>query len=64
MIVTNNEWGISTPAATQHGDKSIADRGKAFGIKTMHINGNDVEESWTRASRSASATSARSASRC
>jgi 2-oxoisovalerate dehydrogenase E1 component alpha subunit len=46
MIVTNNEWGISTPKATQHGDKNISDRGKAFGIKTMHINGNDVEESY------------------
>ncbi len=46
MIVTNNQFGISTPAATQHGDKIIADRGKAFGIKTAHINGNDVEESW------------------
>jgi len=46
MIVTNNSWGISTAAATQHGDKVIADRGKAFGIKTRLINGLDVEESW------------------
>jgi 2-oxoisovalerate dehydrogenase E1 component alpha subunit len=46
IIVTNNEWGISTPAATQHGDKRIADRGKAFGMKTMYCNGNDVEESY------------------
>jgi len=46
MIVTNNEWGISTPAGTQHGDKRISDRGKAFGIKTLTINGNDVEESY------------------
>ncbi len=46
MIVTNNEWGISTPAKTQHGERSIADRGKAFGMKTMLIDGNDAEESW------------------
>jgi 2-oxoisovalerate dehydrogenase E1 component alpha subunit len=46
MIVTNNEWGISTPAHTQHGDKVIADRGKAFGMKTMSINGNDVDDAW------------------
>ncbi len=46
MIVTNNEWGISTAASTQHGDKKISDRGKAFGIKTATINGNDVEESY------------------
>jgi 2-oxoisovalerate dehydrogenase E1 component alpha subunit len=46
MIVTNNQWGISTPAATQHGEKNIADRGKAFNIKTQVINGNDVETSY------------------
>jgi 2-oxoisovalerate dehydrogenase E1 component alpha subunit len=46
MIVTNNRWGISTPYATQHGEQSIADRGKAFNIKTMSINGNDVEEAY------------------
>lgn len=46
IIVTNNSWGISTPANTQHGDKRIADRGKAFGIKTALVNGNDVEESY------------------
>jgi len=46
MIVTNNEWGISTAASTQHGERSIADRGKAFGIKTAVVNGNDVEEAW------------------
>jgi 2-oxoisovalerate dehydrogenase E1 component alpha subunit len=46
MIVTNNSWGISTASCTQHGDKIIADRGKAFGIKTRQINGLDVEESW------------------
>ena len=46
MIVTNNEFGISTPAATQHGEKNIADRARGFGIKTAIINGNDVEESW------------------
>ena len=45
IVVTNNHWGISTPEATQHGDKIIADRAKAFGIKSARINGNDVEES-------------------
>lgn len=46
MIVTNNQWGISTKAGTQHGEKNVADRGKAFGIRTKSMNGNDVEESW------------------
>jgi 2-oxoisovalerate dehydrogenase E1 component alpha subunit len=46
IIVTNNKFGISTPSHTQHGEKNVADRGKAFGIKTATINGLDVEESW------------------
>lgn len=46
IIVTNNQMGISTAACTQHGEKNVADRGKAFGIKTATINGLDVEESW------------------
>ncbi len=46
IIVTNNQWGISTPAATQHGDKKISDRGQAFGIRSQTINGNDVEEAY------------------
>ncbi len=45
IIVANNAWGISTAASTQHGEKNIADRGKAFGMKTRTINGLDVEES-------------------
>ena len=46
IIVTNNRWGISTPAGTQHGEERISDRGKAFGIRSATINGLDVEESW------------------
>ncbi len=46
IIVTNNQFGISTPAATQHGEQNVADRGKAFGMKTRTINGLDLDESW------------------
>ncbi len=46
MIVTNNKYGISTPWEGQHGEKNVADRGKAFGIKTNVANGNDVWEAW------------------
>ncbi len=46
IVVTNNQWGISTAASTQHGEKHIADRGKAFGMKTKVIDGNDAEESY------------------
>ncbi|MCB0413257.1 MAG: thiamine pyrophosphate-dependent dehydrogenase E1 component subunit alpha [Bdellovibrionales bacterium] len=48
ITVQNNGWGISTNYDSQHGEKYIADRGKAFGIKTMVINGNDPVESYTK----------------
>jgi 2-oxoisovalerate dehydrogenase E1 component alpha subunit len=46
IIVTNNGWGISTPSNEQHGEAHVADRGKAFGMKTMVIDGNDVETAY------------------
>ncbi|MEO8550002.1 MAG: thiamine pyrophosphate-dependent dehydrogenase E1 component subunit alpha [Kofleriaceae bacterium] len=46
MIVTNNRYGISTQYAGQHGYDQIADRGKAFGMPTAVIDGNDPEASY------------------
>ena len=46
LIVTNNEYGISTPYAGQHGEKHVSDRGKAFGMRTMVIDGNDAEQAY------------------
>ncbi len=46
MIVCNNRYGISTPYAGQHGYDQIADRGKAFGMPTAVIDGNDPEASY------------------
>jgi 2-oxoisovalerate dehydrogenase E1 component alpha subunit len=46
MIVTNNKYGISTPYEGQHGEAHISDRGKAFGIQTAVIDGNDPEASY------------------
>lgn len=46
IIVTNNAYGISTPACTQHGEKQIIDRGKAFGIPGDVVDGNDPVASW------------------
>ena len=46
IIVTNNRYGISTPYAGQHGYEQIADRGKAFGMPTATIDGNDPEASY------------------
>jgi 2-oxoisovalerate dehydrogenase E1 component alpha subunit len=46
IIVTNNQFGISTPYDGQHGESRIADRGKAFGMQTATIDGNDPEVSY------------------
>ncbi len=46
MIVTNNRYGISTPFAGQHGYEQIAERGKAFGMPTAVVDGNDPEQSY------------------
>ncbi len=47
MVVTNNQFGISTPYHGQHGEKQIADRPRAFGIKSYCIDGTNVQESYT-----------------
>jgi len=39
IIVTNNLWGISTPASSIHAPKNLSDRGKAFGMRTKTIDG-------------------------
>jgi 2-oxoisovalerate dehydrogenase E1 component alpha subunit len=46
MIISNNGWGISTEAGTQHGERYIIDRGKAFGIPGEVVDGNDPIASW------------------
>jgi 2-oxoisovalerate dehydrogenase E1 component alpha subunit len=51
MIVANNQWGISTPATEQHGENHIADRARAFGIKSAVIDGNDAEVTYRELKR-------------
>jgi 2-oxoisovalerate dehydrogenase E1 component alpha subunit len=46
IVVTNNGWGISTPADRQHGECSVIERGKAFGIPGEVVDGNDPVTSW------------------
>jgi 2-oxoisovalerate dehydrogenase E1 component alpha subunit len=46
LIVMNNKWGISTSFEGQHGEQYIADRGKAFGMQTAVVDGNDPEASY------------------
>jgi 2-oxoisovalerate dehydrogenase E1 component alpha subunit len=51
LIVTNNRYGISTPFSGQHGYDQIAERGKAFGMPTAVIDGNDPETSYAALSK-------------
>lgn len=46
ITVQNNRWGISTNFEGQHGETNIADRAKAFNIRSRVINGNDPIESY------------------
>ncbi len=46
IIVENNGWGISTEACSQHGERHVIDRGKAFGIPGEVVDGNDPIASW------------------
>jgi 2-oxoisovalerate dehydrogenase E1 component alpha subunit len=42
IVVTNNRYGISTPYSQVQGATQLADRGKAFGMRTKTIDGNDA----------------------
>jgi 2-oxoisovalerate dehydrogenase E1 component alpha subunit len=46
MVVTNNQFGISTPAKTQHGERHIADRASAYDMKAETVDGNDPIACW------------------
>jgi 2-oxoisovalerate dehydrogenase E1 component alpha subunit len=46
ITVQNNRWGISTAYEGQHGENQIADRAKAFNIRSRVVNGNDPVESY------------------
>lgn len=46
ITVQNNQYGISTPFAGQHGETHIADRAKAFNMRSRVMNGNDPIESY------------------
>lgn len=46
ITVQNNGYGISTPYEGQHGETYIADRARAFNIRSRVINGNDPIETY------------------
>lgn len=46
IVVTNNHWGISTPAEAVHGEKRLADRATPYGIRNETVDGNDPIATW------------------
>lgn len=46
ITVQNNGYGISTPYEGQHGETHIADRARAFNIRSRVINANDPVETY------------------
>jgi TPP-dependent pyruvate/acetoin dehydrogenase alpha subunit len=42
LIVENNQWAYSTPVERQSGLKDLADRARAYGIRSEIVDGNDV----------------------
>ncbi len=42
LIVENNRWAYSTPTEKQSALRDLADRAKAYGVKSAVVDGNDV----------------------
>ena len=42
LVVENNRWAYSTPTEKQSALRDLADRAKAYGIKSAVVDGNDV----------------------
>jgi TPP-dependent pyruvate/acetoin dehydrogenase alpha subunit len=42
MFCQNNQWAISVPVHQQHAAETIAQKGKAYGMPCVRVDGNDV----------------------
>ena len=42
MVCENNGWAISTPTHLQFATDTLAVRGRAFGVPTLRVDGNDI----------------------
>ncbi len=42
FVVQNNQWAISTPTTSQTKTKTFAEKGKAYGIRSIVVDGNDI----------------------
>lgn len=43
LVIENNRWAFSTPTSQQYACHRLADRGKAYGIPGVQVDGNDPE---------------------
>ncbi|NBO92595.1 MAG: thiamine pyrophosphate-dependent dehydrogenase E1 component subunit alpha [Planctomycetia bacterium] len=46
IVVTNNGYGISTPACSVHSERHVVDRGIPFGVPGEVVDGNDPIRAW------------------
>ena len=46
VVVTNNNWGISTDMRSVHADRPIAERAAPFGMRAEMVDGNDPIATW------------------
>ena len=51
ILVANNGYGISTPHASQHSERRIADRATPYGIRNETVDGNDPVVIWNAIAR-------------
>src|SRR5438046_9215799 len=51
FVLEDNKWAESTPESQHSPIRDLSDRAKAFGMKTMKVDGQDVEEGHRDASR-------------
>ena len=49
-IIQNNQWAISIPRSAQTGSETLAQKGIAYGMPVMQVDGNDPLAVWTAVS--------------
>jgi 2-oxoisovalerate dehydrogenase E1 component len=48
FCIENNGYGLSTPTSEQYHCKNLADRGKAYGMESFILDGNNIIETYTK----------------
>ena len=44
FVIENNQWGLSTPSKEQFNCKQFIDKGIGYGMKSLQIDGNNLDE--------------------